>query len=318
MEIGARIDRIVIPLSNASLGSANVYVLAVETDDLTLVDGGIDTDAAWRALQVGLKARGRDVREIRRVLITHGHRDHFGLAVRLQQLGPCEAWAHPADVDFMKMRYGPTYPSRLEGLLVGYGVERGEAAAVAGQIKRLESSVQLPDVQALTDGERIVVGEHLVDVIWTPGHTPGHLSLYDVSSRSMLTGDHILDALAPNVSMQVDSIRSPIPAYLASLDRIRTYDTARLLPGHGPATTARRVDAIRRHQLDRQAVLRSLLTERPKTPAELSRSIWREPPETPLRSRNEIGTVAAHLEALAEMGVASRVDQDGVAAFARA
>ena len=71
-----------------------------------------------------------------------------------------------------------------------------------------------------------------VRVVWTPGHTPGHICLHDADHDLLLTGDHLLPRITPNIGLAPVGPGSPLPGYLGSLRRLRDYDSAEALPAH--------------------------------------------------------------------------------------
>ena len=88
-----------------------------------------------------------------------------------------------------------------------------------------------PDV-LLNDGDDIDLPGRRLRVVWTPGHTPGHICLHDADHDLLLTGDHLLPRITPNIGLAPGGPGSPLHGYLASLRRLRGYDSAEALPAH--------------------------------------------------------------------------------------
>ena len=88
-----------------------------------------------------------------------------------------------------------------------------------------------PDV-LLNDGDDIGLPGRPVRVVWTPGHTPGHICLHDSGHDLLLTGDHLLPRITPNIGLAPGGQGSPLAGYLESLRRMRGYDSAEALPAH--------------------------------------------------------------------------------------
>jgi glyoxylase-like metal-dependent hydrolase (beta-lactamase superfamily II) len=83
----------------------------------------------------------------------------------------------------------------------------------------------------LKDGDTISIGDYLFECIETPGHSKGHICLYEPSKKILISGDHILVDITPNISLWSDE-RNPLNEYLMSLDRVYNLDVELVLPGH--------------------------------------------------------------------------------------
>jgi glyoxylase-like metal-dependent hydrolase (beta-lactamase superfamily II) len=88
-----------------------------------------------------------------------------------------------------------------------------------------------PDV-LLDDGEALDLPGRQVRAVWTPGHTPGHICLHDADHDVLLTGDHLLPRISPNIGLTPGSMDSPLASYLDSLRAVGGYDSAEALPAH--------------------------------------------------------------------------------------
>jgi len=84
----------------------------------------------------------------------------------------------------------------------------------------------------LEDGELVPLPGRQLRAVWTPGHTPGHLCLHEESENLLLTGDHVLPRISPNIGLQPNFAEPPLAAYLRSLELIAAYDQAEALPAH--------------------------------------------------------------------------------------
>jgi glyoxylase-like metal-dependent hydrolase (beta-lactamase superfamily II) len=199
-----------------------------------------------------------------------------------------------------------------------------EIAAVGERGNRRDETIQ-PD-EELVGGETLETGRYRWEVLWTPGHTPGHICLLESRHGILLCGDHILEIVTPNVGLHPLLPENPLPSYFDSLQRFASQAFELVLPGHGGRIvdlSARTAEIVRRHD-DRRAQARSLLTSAPRSAYELATQIWARPGRRnwatlhPHLRRNAVGMIAAHLELLAE----SRSDvtcheEDGVLRFSR-
>jgi hydroxyacylglutathione hydrolase len=216
-------------------GRNRVYVLG--TDPLTLVDTGIATERAYRALVEGLRENGRSIADVGRIILTHKHIDHIGNAWRIQRQTGAEILIHEAelaairDVDPDGRRYADLVRERLGA----WNVPRAAAEALTAAAGPRTWEIEPATPTALVDGQRIDLGGAGPDleVIHTPGHTIGSVCLR--WGRTLFSGDHVLPDISPNVGGGDLRHRGLLRHYLSSLERAaRLADGLdRVLPGHG-------------------------------------------------------------------------------------
>lgn len=320
-EILPGIWRIVLPLPEIFLQHVNVHVLR-DGDGFILVDCGFGADDGWPVLQQAMVEIGASVADVHTVVVTHGHHDHFGLAGQFRETSGARVWLHQEDRDYMRFRYlERDAPKLVERWLASYGVPVGEArelAAPPGPRREAMAEV-LPD-RLLNGGEELRAGSYRMQVQWTPGHTPGHVCLREPDQHILLCGDHVLPKASPNVSMQPNSPRNPLPGYLESLRGLTRARTDLALPGHGDPMPdiAERARGLLKHQLDRRDVILGLMNSLPQTPYELASRIWAT--SRPISwdgfrgyvRRNAVGTTIAHAELLAAEGRLQRHEAETI------
>lgn len=323
MEIAPGLWRIELSMPRSFMRSVNAYLLR-DRAGYVLVDCGLEADHVWEELREQLARVGVAVESVHTILATHAHPDHLGLAARLQRSFGAQLWLHRDDVEFLRQRYDEwaRYRDLLRAWMVRYGFPPDEASEVVSAMEDARPMAASPRAdRVLGGGEELTVGEYRFEALWTPGHTPGHLCLYDPHRELLLCGDHILQHVAPNVSLQPYGADNPMPGYLGSLEYLRELPIRLALPGHGHpfAELAGRAGQVLRQQLERREQLLGLLDSRPRTAYQLAGEIWAT--TTPLNwsqfrghlRRNAVGTLATHLELLAEEGRARRLEAEVVA-----
>lgn len=279
------------------LGPVNVQL--IDEDPLTLVDTGPNLPEALEALKDGLHSVGRRVEELERIVITHLHEDHSGLAGTLQRVSGAAIFAHPWEAD--RLRGYDDYHVYVP-LLERAGVPAAEIERFRdgyAELRRLGE--ELHDVEGIEDGDQIDFARGSYDVLHTPGHTPGSISLFRAADRSMIAADTVLKNITPNPVLSPDPLDptrrfQALGEYLVSLSRIRALAPTTIMGGHGPDVTDFEAYFARivRFTDERQKRLASLLPRGGATPWDASIALFPE-------ARNEhrflaLSETIAHLD----------------------
>jgi glyoxylase-like metal-dependent hydrolase (beta-lactamase superfamily II) len=212
------------------------YVLAylVETPrGPALVDTGWPSVEAWDGLVAGVRETGHEVSDVTAVLVTHFHADHFGLAHRVREASGAWIGMHALDA-----RAVSRFSSLAEFAVAdrAWQVRRGVPAdEIEGMLPSplAESRDRRagPDVM-IEDGARPLGEDGPLRAIWTPGHTPGHLCFADERYNLLLTGDHVLPRISPNISPSPVTTDDTLGIYLRSLAELASTDPEEVLPAH--------------------------------------------------------------------------------------
>ncbi len=258
-----RIEKLVVP-TPFPVGPINLYLIVDEP--LTLVDTGPKTDQALAALREQFKQRGLRFEDLRRIILTHTHEDHCGLAGILQRASGARVYVHEWEYENIATQ-GRSRVDR--SLLERAGVPAEVLDQMAARYARINSYADVvEDVAAYRDEDEFVFASGALRVIHTPGHTPGSSCLLRESNRLVLTGDTILKNITPNPLLNPDPIdpqrRFPsLGEYLVSLARIRSLAPTLLKTSHGDDVTdyEEHFNRLLRHIRERQARVISLVPE---------------------------------------------------------
>ncbi|MGO8991148.1 MAG: MBL fold metallo-hydrolase [bacterium] len=246
-EISANLYRIEIPLPNNPLKAINSYVIK-NTERNLIIDTGWNQEECLQAMQGGLKELGVDTGNTD-FFITHLHADHFGLVSELIA-DSSEIYFNQPDADRFKAGF------RLEAFLSfarlnGFPENELQKALQSHPGLKFRPSADLT-FHILKEGDILSIGDYAFKCIETPGHTWGHMCLYEPGKKLFVSGDHILNDITPNIQLWSDEW-NPLKEYLASLDKIAKLDIELVLPGHRGIFTdcKKRIQELKRHHQDR-------------------------------------------------------------------
>lgn len=229
------------------VGPVHVYLL--EGEPLTLLDTGPRTPEALQALDAGLAERGYKIGDLKRIVISHAHADHSGLAAALVERSGAEVLAHPR----CATRLSPTPESARQSqgagnnrrlrwyahLLTCAGVPSEARARVAGGFRHVQRYGDTVRVDRLLDeGDTLRLGEAIWEVLHTPGHSADLICLYQRRAGLLLGSDHLIKHISSNAIIEPPERegaerRRPLVEYWASLRRVEEMDIGLVLSGHG-------------------------------------------------------------------------------------
>lgn len=289
--------------------------------DVLLVDCGWNTDQAYAALEEGMREHGTHPSEIRQLVITHIHPDHYGMAGRLKRLADCEIVIHEKDAAVIADRYfGPKgLTEEMSTFMSSHGVPPLQSPDMArGSMNMLDRVSPVPPDTEVKGGEVYQVGDFDFELIWTPGHSPGHICLYEPNRKVLLTGDHILPTITPNVSIHMQTSGSPLGDYMRSLRKLIDLDVDYVLPAHEFNITdlKKRIIEIEEHHDIRLDEMWNCVDKGGSTAWEVAARVkWATgmlADFEPFMQRSAVGETIAHLEFLFESGRLAKVYRDGI------
>jgi glyoxylase-like metal-dependent hydrolase (beta-lactamase superfamily II) len=232
-----RVHRISVP-TPFFVGPVNVYL--IEEDPLTLIDAGPRTDEAIEALRSGLSRLGHRLTDIKRIIVSHAHADHYGLARLVREESGASILIHAWDAPAVSPQADYTDYRRL---LAAAGVP-GEAIShmERGYEKFAGYAYPLDEVEELNDGDEVIFEHESLSVVHTPGHTPGSICLMRSSNRLVFASDTVLKSITPNPVLSPDPIDArrrfqSLGEYLVSLARLKSLAPTVLKGGHGDDVT---------------------------------------------------------------------------------
>lgn len=287
------------------VGPVNVFLIL--DDPVTLIDAGPKTKEAQEALREGFLRAGVRFADLRRLVLTHTHEDHYGLARTLRDHAPqLEIYVHEWETGHT---FAPAaMPEALEAqraLLTRAGVPEKTitafGAGIAESARRYGDTLSRDEYLPLRDEGELLFASGALRVVHTPGHTPGSCSLLRERDRTIFAGDTILKRITPNPVLYPDPVDQTrrfqsLAEYLVSLARIRSFSPTLVLGAHGdPVTDYEELfnRYVRRIQ-ERQMEVIAALPTAGATAWETSRAVF--PDTHGVHSFLALSEVSAHLD----------------------
>ncbi len=230
----------IVPISLPTpfyIGPVNVYLIA--EDPVTLIDTGPKTKEALDTLRAALRDAGLAISDLRRIVLTHAHEDHCGLARALRdEAKDAEVLVHDWETGH---RVGRLEHQESLRLLMRAGVPPAEVEIMRklyDDVRQYADSLEDDHCSELKDDAELEFESGSLRVVHTPGHTPGSCSFVREADRTVIAGDCVLKRVTPNPILSPDPIdpsrrfRS-LAEYLVSLARVRSFSPTLVFGGHG-------------------------------------------------------------------------------------
>lgn len=298
-----------LPLPFA-LNIVNVYLLRGD-EGWTIVDTGINTAAARDTWHGAFNALGLTARDIEKIVLTHVHPDHFGLSGWLQE----EAKAAGRDVpvitspredEWARAVWREERMINFEAWLTTSGLSPDMAQEVQASMQHTREMTR-PHPPLLTHhqpGDPIRLGSRQFQAIHAPGHSDGQLLFYDPLDKLILSGDHVLMKITPNIGLWADSDPDPLGLFLESLSQVRELDVRLGLPGHKHLIEdwRGRIDELLLHHDTRLNTVLQAIDSGKHSPHEIASHIFETERFTVHEWRFAVAETFAHLDYLQRRG----------------
>lgn len=305
-----------------TVGTINCYLLEGET--LTLLDPGPHSNEAYDELSDELAAHGHEVEDVDRILITHEHMDHFGLASRLVAESGAEVVAHRNAVDRLSDPddFFEREKEFFRPYLLSLGIPDNLIDTITGLPEPYMSFHRPVEVdRGLEGGEHIDVGSGL-RVVYTPGHAPGAVCYHAEAEGITFTGDHVLMQITPNpiLTLRPDNAEARTRSLPQYLDSLRTLQSPEYGAGYGghrqdiPDVPARAGEIITHHDERKEVIADMLAEDAPMTPYEIMQNFWPDVPATEMFPA--ICEIIGHLDLLEDEQRVELTQRDGVTRYA--
>jgi len=340
-EIIPGIYQLPLPLPDVYLLKGNAYLVKGDEGCL-LFDPGFNSDEVLNILKSQLDEIGVTMADISQIVASHNHPDHYGLVRRLKALSSAKVAIH--QLDQYPMGVGGMDTDNIANLMENWmqqisqwinshGVPTRimfQNMAPSSEMAKLSAPFK-PDI-TLKGDEIISIGSFNFQVIWTPGHSEGHICLYEPVKKVLLTGDHILPTISSIVTFQPQlnpdlpkPSPNPLGDYLNSINKLKELDVKLVLPGHGePFSTLReRIDKLSNHHEQRKLEILATVKSGPKTAYDISTDLTWIPQRDdigwedldPMNQMMAVLETLAHLESMIIEARARKIQSNGMTYF---
>lgn len=214
-------------------GPVNVYL--IKNDPVTLIDCGPNYPESKAALVEKLSSFGLKLEDIKQIIITHAHTDHYGLAAEIQRISKAAVYMHKKEVS--KTRCLLKYQENVIDYLAYAGVPEGLCRKHMDHYTKQNAEAP-EEITGVEDGHIFSFDEFELEGILTSGHSSGHLSFFHLKEGLLFAGDTILENVRQKPQLEL-FLEQPLKReknmiqYVSSLEYIKQLEISRILPGHG-------------------------------------------------------------------------------------
>lgn len=321
-KIRDEIYQIKVPLPDNPLKALNSYLITGGKRNL-LIDTGFFHPVCLDTMLEGFREIEAKVSDTD-IFLTHLHADHSGLASELAG-SDTKVYCSKPDGRIINLFSSEAYWDEMSDFFAKHGmpdIQEDQAQGIhPGKLFGGRGKIKF---QTVVDGDIIAAGKYHLHCICTPGHTPGHMCLFEEKEKLLFSGDHVLGDITPVISPE-KGMERPLKQYLESLERVARLEVREILPGHRGriAKPYERIEALKKHHRLRLEEICNILKQArcPVNAYEAaSKMKWKMPKEiwekVPRQQRwFATGEAIAHLLYLEEEGFAVSRINDGSIAF---
>ena len=300
----------------------NVFLIDCGNGEWALVDTGVALESSRVAFRGALAAEGIEPAAVTTLLGTHHHPDHFGASADFRACGGTAVYLHPKEKEQIEYaRSAPATDMLTHGRRHGMPIPKDvQGAPKPSEVWAGTFDPTLEIDHFLEDGEILHLGNKRLQVVWTPGHTPGHCCFLDLDDRTLFVGDHLLPKITPHIGVFARGPQNPLGDFLASQEKVAALDAGLVCPAHGPvySTHRKRAHQIIAHHEHRLREILDVVRQAPETAfgtaAQVFEWVFRDP-EARMQKGAAFMETLAHLHLLEARGDVRAQEDDGVVRF---
>ncbi|MBA4602762.1 MBL fold metallo-hydrolase [Thermoactinomyces mirandus] len=265
-------DIITVPLPLPfALKIINAYLIKGETG-YTIIDTGLHCEAdltVWEQAQEEFEWSWQDVEKI---VLTHYHPDHYGLAGLLQEKTGAPVFMSRTDYEQAQMFFAreSDMPETMANYFSRHGLPAEWAVQIPEHLRSFHNWVEPhPTPAFLEGGQKIRFGNYEYDIYHTPGHADGHLCFHEPKRKILISGDFLLPKITPNISLWPNCNQNPLSVYLETLNKMKNMTVECVFPSHGPMFTCyqERIEQLFKHHHERLGKIKNFIQEKRRVTA---------------------------------------------------
>ncbi|SFI87326.1 MBL fold metallo-hydrolase [Thermoflavimicrobium dichotomicum] len=203
----------------------------------TIVDTGLKTQDSLDVWEKVRSEVGFSWTDVEKIVLTHYHPDHYGMAGTLQEMTQAPVYISETDWKQAMLFFDRKshLPEHMADFYRKHGLPENWVKQIPDHLKGFHQWVEPhPNVQFLSAGQTIRLGDHVYEIVHTPGHADGHLSFYDAKRQILIGGDAILPKITPNISLWPECHHNPLALYFDTLNKLKEFPVKWVFPSHGP------------------------------------------------------------------------------------
>jgi glyoxylase-like metal-dependent hydrolase (beta-lactamase superfamily II) len=260
------------------LEHVHVFVL-IHDGSLALFDTGMNTPDTFSKLEEALERIGKSVHDIDRIFLTHYHTDHCGMAGRLKEISRAPIHMSRIGSTIIEIQKNEELViNRIKDFYISHGLSEKAIDTLITFFRGFRKVTVPFKADVLLDPPHVInLGSSVIEVLPTPGHTRGHVSYFFPKEGLLLSGDHVLPEITPNLSPDLFCPEfRPLQSFLDSLKMIGELPVVKVYPAHGdPFSNLKgRVEEIREHHRERKGLAFDSIKRGPKTSFQASLDIF--------------------------------------------
>ena len=316
-EVCEGVYRIYLPLPMRP-SIVNVYLIN-DGDEWALIDTGMHTTDSVQTFKSALKEVGCPPSDIRKLISTHHHADHFGTSQTYHELTGARVFLNELELSRVTRRKSTERHPEAFAFFTQHGLplESPNDLPTPGSFYGTRYNPAEPE-HFLRDGESLFVGKREVQVVWTPGHTQGHCCLYLPDGGIMIVGDHLLPKITPHVGVYFQGPQNPLRDFLQSQEKIQNFKVQKVLPAHGGVFSDHRGRAkqIIQHHKSRLDEMRDIVAGKAKSAYEVASIVFNMNSDLPIfHVFAATFETLAHLHLLLYEGKVRRLEEETITRF---
>ncbi|MFX1394784.1 MAG: MBL fold metallo-hydrolase [Promethearchaeota archaeon] len=304
-----------------------IYLFRIEDKNI-LYDAGLNMANWEKSFYSSLQKINMPIEDIDYCIVSHHHLDHVGLIKKFKRRNP-DIQILMSEITHETLQW-ETDPNNLEELendakevarkMIKFGISEAQGNILVQWFTMWSKFRRYykPD-KLLRDGDEISFNSNKLKVIWTPGHSLGHICVFEENNRYLFSGDHILSRITPHIGnfLVIPKYRNYdfeniLEYYLKSLDRIDSLNPKIIFPGHQEVIFKphERILEIKEHHNRRLNEISSLIKNNPMTPLKISQIHFGNDLDE-INGFLALSEVLAHLIYLERQNKVERVKKNG-------